>query len=120
MENAVVYARYSSHSQTEQSIEGQLAAAKKYASEKGYNIIKEYVDRAKTGTNDNREEFQRMLKDTAKKKFSVIIVWKVDRFGRNREEITFNKYKAKKNERKKQGHRQPYTAVKVLEIAAKE
>ena len=97
MENAVVYARYSSHSQTEQSIEGQLSAARRYATEKGYKIIKEYVDRAKTGTNDNREEFQRMLKDTARRKFSVIIVWKVDRFGRNREEITFNKYKAKKN-----------------------
>lgn len=38
-----------------------------------------------------------MLKDTAKKQFDVIIVWKVDRFGRNREEITVNKYKCKKN-----------------------
>lgn len=97
MENAVVYARYSSHSQTEQSIEGQLNAAYKYANDKGYKIIKEYCDRAKTGTNDNREEFQKMLSDTKKKKFTVIIVWKVDRFGRNREEITFNKYKCKKN-----------------------
>ena len=97
MENAVVYARYSSHSQTEQSIEGQISAARKFASEKNYKIIHEYVDRAKTGTNDNREEFQKMLKDSAKRKFTVIIVWKVDRFGRNREEITFNKYKVKKN-----------------------
>ena len=97
MENAVVYARYSSHSQTEQSIEGQLNAARNYAEAKGYNIIREYCDRAKTGTNDNREEFQQMLSDCAKKQFSVIIVWKVDRFGRNREEITFNKYRAKKH-----------------------
>ena len=97
MENAVIYARYSSHSQTEQSIEGQLAQGRNYASMKGYNVIHEYCDRAKTGTNDNREEFQQMLRDTAKHKFSVIIVWKVDRFGRNREEITFNKYQCKKN-----------------------
>ena len=97
MENAVVYARYSSHSQTEQSIEGQLSAAKKYAEDHNYNIVHEYIDRAKSGTNDNRAEFQKMLKDTAKHKFTVIIVWKVDRFGRNREEITFNKYKCKKN-----------------------
>ena len=96
-ESAVVYARYSSHNQQEQSIEGQLAAAKRYAESKGYTIVKEYCDRAKTGTNDNREEFQRMLSDCAKKQFSVIIVWKVDRFGRNREEITFNKYRAKKH-----------------------
>ena len=96
MEHAVVYARYSSHSQTEQSIEGQLSAAYNYAHTKGYNIIKEYIDRAQSGTTDNREQFQKMLSDCKKKRFTVIIVWKVDRFGRNREEITINKYKAKK------------------------
>ena len=96
MEQAVVYARYSSNNQTENSIEGQVEAARNYATQHGYNIIHVYADRAKTGTNDQREEFQRMLSDCKKHKFSVIIVWKVDRFGRNREEITFNKYKCKK------------------------
>ena len=95
--NAVVYARYSSHKQGEQSIEGQLAAAYKYASEHGYTIIHEYVDRAQTGRNDDREQFQQMLKDTAKRQFEAIIIWKIDRFGRNREEIAFNKYRCKKN-----------------------
>lgn len=94
---AVVYARYSSHGQTEQSIEGQIAAAQAYAKAKGYTIIREYIDRAMTGRNDNRDEFQRMLSDTAKGQFSVIIVWKVDRFGRNREEITFNKHRCKQH-----------------------
>lgn len=96
-ENAVVYARYSSHKQGEQSVEGQLAAAKAYAKARGYTIIHEYIDRAMTGRNDNRDEFQQMLSDCAKRQFTVIIVWKVDRFGRNREEITFNKYRCKKN-----------------------
>ena len=109
-ELAVVYARFSSSKQQETSIEGQLAAAHKYAETKGYTIIREYCDRAKTGTNDNREEFQRMLSDTAKHQFTVIIVWKVDRFGRNREEITFNKYRAKKN-----GVRVEYVAENVVE-----
>ena len=95
---AVVYARYSSHSQGEQSIEGQLSAAHTYADAKGYTIIHEYIDRAVSGRTDNREEFQKMLSDTAKKQFQVIILWKVDRFGRNREEITFNKYRCKKND----------------------
>lgn len=94
---AVVYARYSSHRQGEQSIEGQLAEAYKYANAHGYTIIQEYVDRATTGRNDNREEFQKMLADTAKKQFDTIILWKIDRFGRNREEIAFNKYRCKKN-----------------------
>ncbi len=95
--NAVVYARYSSHRQGEQSIEGQLAAAYKYAKENGFKIIHEYIDRATTGRNDNREQFQKMLRDTAKKQFNTIILWKIDRFGRNREEIAFNKYRCKKN-----------------------
>ena len=94
---AVVYARYSSHNQGEQSIEGQIEAAHKYAASKGYTIINEYIDRAKTGRNDNREGFQKMLKDTDKRKFDVIIVWKVDRFGRNRQEINLNKARCFKN-----------------------
>lgn len=110
MENAVVYTRYSSHNQTEQSIEGQLSAARKYAEAKGYAIIKEYCDRAKTGTNDNREAFQEMLHDCQSHSFTVIIVWKVDRFGRNREEITFNKYRAKKH-----GVRVEYIAENITE-----
>lgn len=95
--NAVIYARYSSHGQTEQSIEGQLSKGHEYAAAKGYTVIHEYVDRAMTGRNDNRDQFQKMLSDTAKHQFSVIICWKVDRFGRNREEIAFNKHTCKKN-----------------------
>lgn len=95
--NAVAYARYSSHNQGEQSIEGQLAQARSYAAARGYTIIHEYVDRAKSGRTDNRDQFQQMLRDTAKKQFSVIILWKVDRFGRNREEIAVNKMKCRKN-----------------------
>lgn len=107
-ENAVVYCRYSSNMQSEQSIEGQIAAAQKYADAHHYTIIHQYIDRAKTGTNDNRDQFQQMLSDCAKHQFTVIIVWKVDRFGRNREEITFNKYRAKK-----QGVRVEYVAENI-------
>ncbi len=109
-EKAVAYYRYSSHSQTEQSIEGQRTKAREYAAAKGYNLIHEYADRAMTGRNDDKEEFQKMLADATKHKFQVIIVWKIDRFGRNREEITFNKYHCKKN-----GVRVEYVAEKVPE-----
>lgn len=95
-EPAVAYYRYSSRGQTEQSIEGQQAAAKAYAKARGYNIIHEYADRAMTGRNDDREQFQQMLSDAAKRQFKVIILWKIDRFGRNREEIAFNKHHCKK------------------------
>ena len=56
--NAVVYARFSSHRQGEQSIEGQVAEAERFATEHGLTIIHVYADRAQTGRNDNREQFQ--------------------------------------------------------------
>ena len=95
--NAVVYARYSSHRQGEQSIDGQLSEAHRYALSHGLTIINEYVDRAMTGRNDNREQFQLMLSDSSKKAFDALIVWKTDRIGRNKEEIALNKYHLRKN-----------------------
>ena len=62
--NVVIYARFSSHSQTEQSIEGQLKVCYEYAKSNGYIVVGEYIDRAQSGTTDNRLEFQRMISDT--------------------------------------------------------
>lgn len=60
----VIYARFSSHSQNEQSIEGQLKICYEYAQRNGYSVIGEYIDRAISGTAaDNRPEFQRMIAD---------------------------------------------------------
>jgi len=95
--NAVVYARFSSHRQGEQSIEGQVAEAERFAAAHGLTIVKVYADRAQTGRNDNREQFQLMLSDAAKHAFDALIVWKTDRIGRNKEEIALNKYHLKKN-----------------------
>ena len=95
--NAVVYARFSSHKQGEQSIEGQVAEAERFAQSHGLTIIHTYADRAQTGRNDNREQFQLMLADATKHKFDAVIVWKTDRIGRNKEEIALNKYHLKKN-----------------------
>ncbi|MBQ8835525.1 MAG: recombinase family protein [Oscillospiraceae bacterium] len=95
--NAVVYARFSSHRQGERSIEGQVAEAECFAAAHGLTIVKVYADRAQTGRNDNREQFQRMFADAAKHAFDALIVWKTDRIGRNKEEIALNKYHLKKN-----------------------
>ncbi len=95
--NAVIYARYSSDKQTEQSIEGQLRYCYDYAKLHGYNVVGEYIDRATSGTNDNRPEFQRMISDSSKKQFQFVIVWKLDRFARNRYDSAIYKNKLKKN-----------------------
>lgn len=94
--NAVIYARYSSHNQTEQSIEGQLHDNYAFAEREGYNVIGEYIDRAMTGRNDQRDNFQRMISDAAKRQFQVVIVWKLDRFARNRFDSAIYKAKLKK------------------------
>lgn len=93
----VIYARYSSHNQTERSIEGQIEDCMAYAKANDIDIIDTYADRAMTGTNDNRDAFQKMLKDSSRGLFECVLVWKVDRFGRNREEIAINKVRLKKN-----------------------
>ncbi|WP_413778074.1 recombinase family protein [Caproicibacterium sp. XB1] len=97
MKNAVIYARYSSDAQKETSITDQLRDCRKYAQEQGYTIVHEYCDEAATGKNDEREQFQQMLLDSAKELFEVVIVWKLDRFARNRNESALNKLKLKKN-----------------------
>ena len=91
MKIAVVYARYSSDNQTEQSIEGQLRVCEQYAKNNDILILDTYIDRAMTGTNDNRPDFQRMIKDSEKHEWQYILVYKIDRFSRNKYEIA--KYK---------------------------
>lgn len=91
MKKAVIYARYSSSAQTEQSIEGQLRVCNKYAQENNFVILNEYIDRAKTGRNDNRPSFQKMLKDSEREEFEFVIVYSLDRFGRNDADYGANK-----------------------------
>ena len=97
MNKAVIYARYSSDSQTEQSIEGQMRVCKEYAEKNGYVIVSEYVDRAMTGTNDKRPAFQQMISDSKKHEWSFVLVYKFDRFARSRYDSAINKSILKKN-----------------------
>ena len=93
----VIYARYSSDKQTEQSIEGQLRVCHEYAEKNEYMVIGEYIDRALTGTTDKRPEFLRMIEDSKKKTFNYVIVYQLDRFARNRYDSATYKAKLAKN-----------------------
>lgn len=98
MKMAAVYARYSSEKQSEQSIEGQLTECHKFAEQNGLHIVETYIDRAMTGTNDNRTAFQQMLADSGKSvAWDIVLVYALDRFGRNSIEVAVNKQKLKKN-----------------------
>ena len=82
--NAVIYPRFSSHGQNEMTIEGQIRICREYAESQGYNVVGIYPEKARTGTNDSRPAFQRMIKDAASGQFQYIIVYMFDRFARNR------------------------------------
>jgi len=60
-------------------------------------LIEIYTDRAFSAKTDNRPDFQRMIKESASRKFEVIIVWKLDRFARNRYDSAHYKNILKKN-----------------------
>lgn len=95
--NVVIYARFSSHSQTEQNIEGQLKVCYEYAESNHYTVVGEYIDRAISGTTDNRAQFQKMIADSDKHTFEGVLVYQLDRFARNRYDSAINKAKLKKN-----------------------
>ena len=82
--NAVIYARYSSDNQREESIEGQIRECTAYAERNGITVVRHYIDRALSAKTDNRPDFQQMIRDSNKKLFEIVLVWKFDRFARNR------------------------------------
>ena len=98
MKNAVIYARYSpGPNQTEQSIEGQVHECIKYAEQHDLRIVGQYIDRKISGRSDNRYDFQRMIEDSGKGLFEVVILYHTDRFARNRYDSAIYKHQLKQN-----------------------
>ena len=95
--NAVIYARYSCDNQREESIEGQLRECQEFARKSNLNIVSKYIDRAYSAKTDNRPEFQRMIRESSSGLFSSVIVWKLDRFARNRYDSAYYKTELKKH-----------------------
>lgn len=95
--NIVIYARYSSNAQSEQSIEGQLKVCEEFAQANGYTVVNTYIDRAASATSDNRPQFQKMIEDSAKRHFEGVLVYQLDRFARNRYDSAVYKTRLKKN-----------------------
>lgn len=97
MLKAVIYARYSSHNQREESIEGQLRECNDFAQKNNFMVVGEYCDRAISGKTDNRAEFQRLMHDSEKGNFDAVIMYTLDRFARNRYDSAIYKARLKKN-----------------------
>ena len=97
MQTAVAYCRFSSDLQREESIEAQTRAIEQYCKSNNITLLTVYADRAISGMSDQRPEFQRMIRDSAAKKFEMVVVHKLDRFARNRYDSAFYKNILKKN-----------------------
>jgi len=93
-----LYARYSSGPrQTDQSIEGQIRVCTDYCKQKGLTITEIYADKHISGKTDDRPEFQRLIADAKKKKFDAVVVYKTDRFARNKYDSAIYKRQLKMN-----------------------
>ena len=82
--NAVIYARFSSDKQREESIDGQIRECKAFAQDNQLNVITIYIDRAMSARTDHRPDFLRMIKDSRSGSFDYVLVYQLDRFSRSR------------------------------------
>ncbi len=75
-----IYARVST---TDQSTDSQLLDLRRYVSDRGWHIFKEYCDNGISGTKDNRPALNQLMDDAKKRRFGVVLVWRFDRFARS-------------------------------------
>lgn len=97
--NVVIYARYSSNRQDENTIEAQIRYCEEYCARNDYQVINTYIDRATSASHDieKRTNFLKMVKDSEKHQFNGVVVFKLDRFARNRYDSATYKNRLKKN-----------------------
>ncbi|MCR4645345.1 MAG: recombinase family protein [Oscillospiraceae bacterium] len=91
------YGRYSTALQREESISAQLRAMKRYCDENGWTIVRCYIDRACSGSTDNRPQFQKMIKDSDDHGFDIVLVHQLSRFARSRYDSNIYKNRLRKN-----------------------
>ena len=97
--NVTLYLRYSSSGQSDQSIEGQLRDCRAFCKANHYRIVAIYIDRATTARKDveKRIHLMEMIADSAKQNWDYVVVWKLDRFSRNRNDSAIMKMRLRKN-----------------------
>jgi DNA invertase Pin-like site-specific DNA recombinase len=78
---AALYARVSTLNG--QHPEMQLSELREYASRRGWEIAGEYVDEGVSGSKESRPELNRLMADSHRRLFDILLVWKIDRFGRS-------------------------------------
>ena len=80
---AVIYARFSSHNQDEISIADQVSVGTRFIEDMRADLVGIYADEAKTGTNDKRDDFRRLMSDAKKDVYDIVVVWNTNRLNRD-------------------------------------
>ena len=79
---AVIYARYSSDLQREESIEDQVEVCRRYSEAQGWRLVNAYSDAALSGASRHRPSYQALIADARKNQFDIVVCEAVDRLGR--------------------------------------
>jgi len=77
-----IYARVSTTNHG-QDVSLQTRELRQFAEARGWNVAGEYVDEGVSGSKDSRPELNRLMADAKRRRFDVVLVWKLDRFGRS-------------------------------------
>ena len=83
-EKAAIYARVSTD---KQKVDMQLNELRQFVARSGWAVFKEYIDQSFTGANTNRPAFLSMMEAARKRKFDVLVVWKLDRLSRSLKDL---------------------------------
>jgi DNA invertase Pin-like site-specific DNA recombinase len=78
-QRAAVYARVSTF---DQEPENQLQELRRYCEVRGWTV-QEFVDKGVSGSKDSRPALDALVKDAKRRRFDVLVVWRLDRLGRN-------------------------------------
>lgn len=85
MKKAVaIYARVSTDRQT---VDMQIHELKEYVKRRGWNLYREFIDQGYSGSDTKRPAFQEMMNEAKKRKFDVLLVWKLDRLSRSMKDL---------------------------------
>jgi DNA invertase Pin-like site-specific DNA recombinase len=77
-----IYARVSTTNHG-QDVGMQTREQHQFAEARGWQVFDDYIDQGVSGSKDSRPELNRLMADAHKRRFDVVLVWKLDRFGRS-------------------------------------
>ena len=80
VKRVAIYGRVSTEGQ---SVDMQVSELKEYVVRRGWMLLGEYLDEGVSGSTESRPALNRLMNDARRREFDILLVWKIDRFGRS-------------------------------------